>query len=118
MVIAYDPQEAPLKVLTLFVWGFVWWALMGPLSRWAISELLFYIAQERMLLSLIDFIGLVEPSIKKNTHHFRAFYWALFLIFYVARYLIINKAHDPNNYLENRPDLWKKYDYWPPMSPN
>lgn len=117
MVHTYDPQGAPLILINLFVWGFVCWALLGPLSIWPISEILFYVAQERLILGLFDFRALAEAPGKKDKMILRLIYWAIILIWYLSRYLIINKPHDPNNYLENRPDLWKEYNYWPPMRP-
>lgn len=111
----HDPQEAPLILLNLIVWGFVCYALLGPLSRWTISEILFYVAQERFLLSILEFMALAEPTSKRDILKFRAFYWIVFSAFYLSRYFVINK---PKDYIEHHPELWDKWDYWPPMRPD
>lgn len=86
MVQPNDPLGPLIPSLNLFLWGFVCWALLGPLSRWAISEILFYISLERLLLALVDFMALVEPWARKDVLKFRLFYWACILLQYLPRW--------------------------------
>lgn len=86
MVSTNDPQEAPNVFLWLFTWFFIWWALLGPLSRWPISELVFYLVQERVLLTISDFMALAEPRTRKDILKLRLIYWACILIFFLPNY--------------------------------